>query len=91
MKDLQRHHWLDQFYSLREKYRLEREGKEACANEELAFFSCNRERTALSGLFKSGATLEDRMDPCGVLRRLHEKCVWRMTVSATRSLLFLIS
>lgn len=82
MSSRERHQFLDQFYSVRDKYTMERDGNRDCAAEELAVFQCARNRTPSLGRFlDKSRPWAERLNPCAEQDQEYRKCKEMMIVS----------
>jgi hypothetical protein len=77
-----RHLFLDQFYTIRDKYRMEREARELCALEEMTTWTCLQEQAERRwrNMFDRKKTWTERMNPCDELQAELTRCVEVMTV-----------
>ena len=81
MLPAERHQFLDQFYSIREKFSMERDAQERCAKEELDLFRCTSAKSMFSSFFdRTAGSLSERVDPCLQLRHECRRCVEMMMV-----------
>jgi hypothetical protein len=71
-----KHHFLDQFYTIRQKYRYEREADEYCAAQELQLYNCRKDgELRWSRLWDKSKSWQERLDACSKLATAHEHCV----------------
>lgn len=90
MKPKERHYFLDSFYSLKEKYTMERESDEDCSTEELGYFQCSTTTsstitTSVSDLWRNPNNLswKERLDKCYRQKMELQNCRELMTVRLT--------
>ncbi|KAI3660985.1 hypothetical protein MP638_004761 [Amoeboaphelidium occidentale] len=90
MKPKERHYFLDSFYSLKEKYTMERESDEDCSTEELGYFQCSTSSssssssTSVSEFFRNpnNSSWKERLDKCYRQKKELQNCRELMTVKS---------
>ena len=80
MRQDEREQFLDQFYPIRDRFRIIRETDEQCASEALALFMCRKEENSsrwqsMKRMWDTNKTWEERMEPCAGLMREQKRCL----------------
>lgn len=75
MRPAARQVYLDQFLSIADRYRLDKEATEMCAKEELDAFQCYDQNTGFQNFWKGNhSSWLQKMDPCVRLKLECDRC-----------------
>lgn len=89
----EREQFLDQFYNIRDRYRLEREADEQCASDTLALFKCKKSFEFSFNVWRwtdRSLSFQEKVDPCLKFSESEKRCRTMMKVISQVKLLLYI-